>query len=136
MVCGQDKSGTVGRDLHSAESSGHAGVSEQCWRRELGQRGLRFATPPALCGHEPAADFCEADSSRRTCGCADECSESDRLHGEFARQTGAPYAMFRTPLLSPSGLPCNAPPWGTVAAVDLFDGKKVWDIPLGSLIPG
>jgi quinoprotein glucose dehydrogenase len=63
-------------------------------------------------------------------------SESDRLHGEFARQTGAPYAMFRTPLLSPSGLPCNAPPWGTVAAVDLFEGKKVWDVPLGSFIPG
>jgi quinoprotein glucose dehydrogenase len=63
-------------------------------------------------------------------------SESDRLHGEFARQTGAPYAMFRTPLLSPSGIPCNAPPWGTVAAVDLFTGKKVWDVPLGSFIPG
>ncbi len=63
-------------------------------------------------------------------------SESDRLHGEFARQTGGPFAMFRTPLLSPSGLPCNAPPWGTVAAVDLFTGKKVWDIPLGSFIPG
>jgi quinoprotein glucose dehydrogenase len=63
-------------------------------------------------------------------------SDSDRLHGEFARQTGAPYAMFRTPLLSPSGLPCNAPPWGTVAAVDLFSGKKVWDVPLGSFIPG
>jgi quinoprotein glucose dehydrogenase len=63
-------------------------------------------------------------------------SESDRLHGEFARQTGAPYAMFRTPLLSPSGLPCNTPPWGTVAAVDLFEGKKVWDVPLGSFIPG
>jgi quinoprotein glucose dehydrogenase len=63
-------------------------------------------------------------------------TESDRLHGEFARQTGAPFAMFRTPLLSPSGLPCNAPPWGTVAAVDLFSGKKVWDVPLGSWIPG
>jgi quinoprotein glucose dehydrogenase len=63
-------------------------------------------------------------------------SESDRLHGEFARQTGAPYAMFRTPLLSPSGLPCNTPPWGTVAAVDLFEGKKVWDVPLGSFISG
>src|SRR5207244_12999585 len=42
-------------------------------------------------------------------------SDSDRLHGEFARQVGAPYGMFRTPLLAPSGLPCNAPPWGTVA---------------------
>jgi len=63
-------------------------------------------------------------------------TESDRMHGEFAPQRGAPYAMFRTPLLSPSGLPCNAPPWGTVAAVDLFAGKKVWDVPLGSWIPG
>jgi quinoprotein glucose dehydrogenase len=63
-------------------------------------------------------------------------SDSDRLHGEYARQAGTPFAMFRTPLLSPSGLPCNAPPWGTVAAVDLFSGKKVWDVPLGSLIPG
>jgi len=63
-------------------------------------------------------------------------SDSDRLHGEFARQTGAPYGMFRTPLLAPSGLPCNAPPWGTVAAVDLFSGEKVWDVPLGSWIPG
>jgi len=63
-------------------------------------------------------------------------SESDRLHGEFARQTGAPFAMFRTPLLAPSGLPCNPPPWGTVAAVDLFTGKKVWDVPLGSYLPG
>jgi len=63
-------------------------------------------------------------------------SDSDRLYGEFARQTGAPFAMFRIALLSPSKLPCNPPPWGTVAAVDLFEGKKVWDVPLGSWIPG
>jgi quinoprotein glucose dehydrogenase len=61
---------------------------------------------------------------------------ADRLHGEFARQTGAPYAMYRTPLLSPSGLPCIAPPWGTIAAVDLFTGKIAWNVPLGSYIAG
>jgi quinoprotein glucose dehydrogenase len=72
----------------------------------------------------------ELDEARKN------ATDSDRLHGEFARQTGAPFAMFRTPLLSPSGLPCNAPPWGTLAAVDLFEGRKVWDVPLGSLIPG
>src|SRR5882757_3444470 len=63
-------------------------------------------------------------------------SDLDRPHGEFARQTGAPFAMFRTPLLAHSGLPCNPPPWGTIAAVDLFEGKKVWDVPLGTWIPG
>lgn len=62
-------------------------------------------------------------------------TDQDRMHGEFARQAGAPYAMFRTPLLSPSGVPCTTPPWGTVAAVDLFAGKKIWDVPLGSYIP-
>jgi quinoprotein glucose dehydrogenase len=75
----------------------------------------------------PRSDF---DGARKN------ATEMDRLHGEFARQTGAPFAMFRTPLLAPSGLPCNAPPWGTIAAVDLFSGKKVWDVPLGSFIPG
>jgi len=72
----------------------------------------------------------EFDAARKN------ATDSDRLHGEFARQTGAPYAMFRTPLLSPSGLPCNTPPWGTLAAVNLFEGKKLWDVPLGSFIPG
>jgi quinoprotein glucose dehydrogenase len=63
-------------------------------------------------------------------------SDLDRMHGEFARQTGAPFAMFRTPLLSASGLPCTAPPWGNVTAVDLFTGKKAWDVPLGTYLPG
>jgi quinoprotein glucose dehydrogenase len=82
---------------------------------------------PILVRMIPRAEF---DAARKN------ATDSDRLHGEFARQTGAPYAMFRTPLLAPSGLPCNAPPWGTVAAVDLFEGEKVWDVPLGSFIPG
>ncbi len=65
-------------------------------------------------------------------------TSNDRLHGEYGRQTGAPYAMFRTPLLAPvEGISlCNAPPWGTVAAVDLFTGKKAWDVPLGSFVTG
>jgi len=60
----------------------------------------------------------------------------DRLHGEYGRQRGAPYAMYREPLLSSSGLPCNPPPWGTTTAVDLESGKKLWETPLGSMAPG
>ncbi len=65
-------------------------------------------------------------------------SEGDRAHGEWARQTGAPYGMFRTPLLAPGAqiAPCNRPPWGTVAAVNLFTGEKVWDVPLGTYVEG
>jgi quinoprotein glucose dehydrogenase len=58
--------------------------------------------------------------------------EENRMKGEFARQAGAPYAMYREPFLAPKGTPCTAMPWGTTTAVDLFTGKKAWDVPLGS----
>jgi quinoprotein glucose dehydrogenase len=44
--------------------------------------------------------------------------------------------MRRTPLLSQGGTPCNPPPWGTVVAVDLYSGRTVWDVPLGSVASG
>jgi quinoprotein glucose dehydrogenase len=56
----------------------------------------------------------------------------DYPHSEFARQRGAPYAMRREPLLSPWGLPCTAPPWGTLISVDLRENRIVWQVPLGS----
>jgi quinoprotein glucose dehydrogenase len=60
-------------------------------------------------------------------------ARSDRYpHSDFARQTGAPYAMRREPLLSPWGLPCSPPPWGTLINVDLDEQRVVWEVPLGS----
>jgi quinoprotein glucose dehydrogenase len=51
---------------------------------------------------------------------------------EFARQAGTPYAMRREPLLSPWGLPCSPPPWGTLINIDLKEQRIVWEVPLGS----
>jgi quinoprotein glucose dehydrogenase len=53
-------------------------------------------------------------------------------HSEFGRQAGTPYAMRREPLLSPWGLPCTAPPWGTLVSVELRRRRIVWQVPLGS----
>ena len=39
---------------------------------------------------------------------------------------GAPYLVSLKPFLSLLGLPCQAPPWGYVTAVDLRSMKKVW----------
>jgi len=39
---------------------------------------------------------------------------------------GAPYAIKLGPFVSVLGLPCQAPPWGYVAAADLTTGKIVW----------
>jgi quinoprotein glucose dehydrogenase len=50
---------------------------------------------------------------------------------EFAPQLGTPYAMSRTFLRSSLGLPCNPPPWGVLAAVDLAAGQIRWSVPLG-----
>jgi quinoprotein glucose dehydrogenase len=40
--------------------------------------------------------------------------------------------MRRRLLASPLGLPCVAPPWGRLAAVDLASGRLRWQVPLGS----
>lgn len=93
------------------------------------QRHLLFADTNRLPFFVKLIPREQFESSRQS------ATQEDRLHGEFARQTGAPYGMFRMPLFSPGGLPCNAPPWGTVAAIDLFTGKKEWDVPLGSYLP-
>jgi len=36
------------------------------------------------------------------------------------------------PLASPWGLPCTAPPWGTLVSVDLRRNRIAWQVPLGS----
>ena len=36
-------------------------------------------------------------------------------------------------LLSPLGIPCTAPPWGKLVAVDLSQGRVAWEAPLGSV---
>ena len=61
--------------------------------------------------------------------------QDNRIYGEFGRQQGAPYGLYRSFLFSPSGLPCNAPPWGTTKAVDVFSGRQLWDVPLGTMVP-
>lgn len=53
-------------------------------------------------------------------------------HAEFGRNKGAPFAISRKVLLSPFGMPCNAPPWGQLHAVDMHDGRILWSVPLGS----
>ncbi|WP_213875070.1 glucose/quinate/shikimate family membrane-bound PQQ-dependent dehydrogenase [Pseudomonas sp. dw_358] len=39
---------------------------------------------------------------------------------------GAPYAVIMHPLMSPFGVPCQAPAWGYVSAVDLTTGKILY----------
>lgn len=48
-------------------------------------------------------------------------------------QEGAPYAAVAHPFLSPLGVPCVAPPWGEIVAIDLDGGEVSWRRALGDL---
>jgi quinoprotein glucose dehydrogenase len=52
---------------------------------------------------------------------------------EISPQTPARWAVKRELLLSPLGLPCNPPPWGMLAAVDLSAGTIKWESVLGTV---
>ncbi len=52
---------------------------------------------------------------------------------EYAPQTGTTHGMRREPVLSPLGVPCNAPPWGSLVAVDLATGDIRWSVTLGTI---
>jgi quinoprotein glucose dehydrogenase len=55
---------------------------------------------------------------------------------EIGLGLGTPYAAERTLLTSILGIPCNAPAWGTLTAVDLTSGTIRWQVPLGSMALG
>ena len=56
--------------------------------------------------------------------------------GEFARQRGTPFGMYREWLVAPNQQPCNAPPWGALVAFDLGSGTIKWQSPLGVMGEG
>lgn len=52
-------------------------------------------------------------------------------HGP-GEQVGTPYGMVTQMWLSPLGVPCNEPPFGTVTAVNLNTRKVAWQVPAGT----
>jgi len=47
-------------------------------------------------------------------------------------QVGTPFAAQATPFLSPLNIPCIAPPWGQLTAIDLGTRRILWQQPFGT----
>lgn len=48
-------------------------------------------------------------------------------------KSSTPFAAMQLPFISPIGIPCQAPPYETMQAIDLKTGKAVWNVPVDTL---
>jgi len=51
----------------------------------------------------------------------------------YSLQEGTPYLVKHDVLISPFGVPCNPPPWGSLLALSLDTGEKLWEVPFGTV---
>lgn len=63
---------------------------------------------------------------------ADRRMAKSGSHVDFQPQQGTPYGISTPVFLSPLGLPCTAPPWGRIAAIDLKTRQFLWNKPFGT----
>ncbi|WP_165856863.1 membrane-bound PQQ-dependent dehydrogenase, glucose/quinate/shikimate family [Marinobacter sp. JSM 1782161] len=62
-----------------------------------------------------------------------ESQEGGGVEMGAASQTGTPYGSLRNRFMSPMGVPCQEPPFGTMTAIDLKQRKVAWQVPVGTV---
>jgi quinate dehydrogenase (quinone) len=63
----------------------------------------------------------------------DASSHQGGREGTGAPQYGTPWGLRQSQFMSPLAIPCQAPPYGAITAIDLATRKIVWSVPLGTL---
>jgi quinate dehydrogenase (quinone) len=62
----------------------------------------------------------------------DQEAKTNGGHEGNAPQLGTPWGIEQQRFLSPMGIPCQAPPYGTISAIDLSTRQVAWSMPLGT----
>lgn len=52
--------------------------------------------------------------------------------GPYSPMDGTPYGMGRASFMSPLGIPCLSPSWGSIVGIDLESGEQIWQHPAGT----
>lgn len=60
-------------------------------------------------------------------------SNSSGIEMGIVPQEGTPYGAMRQRFLSPLGVPCQKPPFGTLTAIDLNRREILWQVPVGTV---
>ena len=125
----------MGRHVHAAKSPGERGISRQRGRSELGERGLRSVPPHHGCQHQPPHRMDELIPSDQY------APRTKRIRTTASMENSGSRRAHPTGFTAPSCsllLSCRATsrpgvppkPWIYLPA------KQVWDIPLGTMVPG
>lgn len=61
-------------------------------------------------------------------------TDSSGIEMGVVPQDGTPYGAMRMRFMSPLGIPCQKPPYGTMTAIDLKTQKIVWQVPVGTVM--
>src|SRR5258708_211054 len=59
----------------------------------------------------------------------------DHFGNELSPQRQSPYLIERHPIVDSRGFSCTPAPWGAIAAVNLNTLTRVWEKPLGTMVP-
>lgn len=69
---------------------------------------------------------------RKTMGTPDSGGEQR----DESPQAGTPYMLARQGLMSPNEVPCGPTPFGSIVAINLDSGQKLWSVPHGQMVAG
>ncbi|MDS1136668.1 membrane-bound PQQ-dependent dehydrogenase, glucose/quinate/shikimate family [Nitratireductor indicus] len=62
-----------------------------------------------------------------------EARGGSAAHDGLSTQKGTPYAAWKNGFMSPLGVPCHQPPYGTITGIDLKSRQIAWQVPAGTL---